>query len=42
VIQKLLVDGIAKQILNGTVTDGDVIHVGFDGENLTIGKPTVN
>jgi ATP-dependent Clp protease ATP-binding subunit ClpB len=42
VIQKLLVDGIAKQILNGTVTDGDVIHVGFDGEQLTIGKPTVN
>ncbi len=42
VIQKLLVDGIARQILNGTVTDGDVIHVGFDGENLMIGKPTVN
>ncbi len=42
VIQKLLVDGIAKQILSGVVTDGDVIHVGFDGEALTIGKPTVN
>ena len=42
VIQKLLVDGIAKQILSGTVTEGDVIHVGFTGEDLTIGKPTVN
>lgn len=42
VIQKLLVDGIAKRILAGEVTDGDVIHVGFDGEELTIGKPTVN
>jgi ATP-dependent Clp protease ATP-binding subunit ClpB len=42
VIQKLLVDGIARQILSGTVTDGDVIHVGFDGEELMIGKPTVN
>jgi ATP-dependent Clp protease ATP-binding subunit ClpB len=42
VIQKLLVDGIARQILSGTVTDGDVIHVGFDGEELAIGKPTVN
>ncbi len=42
VIQKLLVDGIAKEILAGRFTDGEVIHVGFDGENLTIGKPTVN
>lgn len=42
VVQKLLVDGIAKQILAGQVTDGDVIQVGFDGEHLTIGKPTMN
>jgi ATP-dependent Clp protease ATP-binding subunit ClpB len=42
VIQKLLVDEIARKILSGEVTDGDVIHVGFDGEQLTIGKPTVN
>jgi ATP-dependent Clp protease ATP-binding subunit ClpB len=42
VIQKLLVDEIARKILSGEVTDGEVIHVGFDGEHLTIGKPTVN
>jgi len=42
VIQKLLVDEIARKILSGAVADGDVIHVGFDGEQLTIGKPTVN
>ncbi|HWU48283.1 MAG TPA: ATP-dependent chaperone ClpB [Asticcacaulis sp.] len=42
VIQKLLVDGIAREILAGRFVDGDVIHVGFDGEALTIGKPTVN
>ena len=42
VIQKELVDGIAKQILSGAVVDGDVIHVGFDGDALAIGKPTVN
>ena len=42
VIQKLLVDGIAREILAGRFVDGDVIHVGFDGETLSIGKPTVN
>ncbi len=42
VIQKLLVDEIARKILSGELTDGEVIHVGFDGEHLTIGKPTVN
>ncbi len=42
VIQKLLVDQIARQILAGTFGDGDVIHVGFDGEELSIGRPTVN
>jgi ATP-dependent Clp protease ATP-binding subunit ClpB len=42
VIQKLLVDGIARKILAGEFADGDVIAVGFDGENLTIGRPTVN
>ena len=42
VIQKLLVDQIARRILAGDVSDGDVIHVGFDGDNLTIGRPTVN
>ena len=42
VIQKLLVDQIARQILAGSFGDGDVIHVGFDGEALSIGRPTVN
>ncbi|MGA9659628.1 MAG: ATP-dependent chaperone ClpB [Asticcacaulis sp.] len=42
VIQKLLIDEIARKILSGTVKDGDVIHVGFDGEALVVGKPTVN
>ncbi|ESQ77554.1 ATP-dependent chaperone ClpB [Asticcacaulis sp. AC402] len=42
VIQKTLVDGIARRILAGAFGDGDVIQVGFDGEELTIGKPTVN
>ncbi|MDI7773854.1 ATP-dependent chaperone ClpB [Asticcacaulis sp. EMRT-3] len=42
VIQKLLIDGIAREILAGRFVDGEVIHVGFDGEGLTIGKPTVN
>ncbi len=42
VIQKLLVDGIAREILAGRFTDGEVIHVGFNGEALVIGKPTVN
>jgi ATP-dependent Clp protease ATP-binding subunit ClpB len=42
VIQKLLVDGIARKILAGEFADGDVIAVGFDGDNLTIGRPTVN
>ncbi len=42
VIQKLLVDQIARQILAGNFGDGDVIHVGFDGEELSIGRPTVN
>jgi len=41
VIQKLLVDGIARKILAGDFGDGDVIHVGFDGEDLTIGRPTM-
>jgi ATP-dependent Clp protease ATP-binding subunit ClpB len=42
VIQKLLVDQIAKNILSGVFADGDVIHVGFDGEALQLSKPTVN
>jgi len=42
VIQKLLVDQIARHILSGEFGDGDVIHVGFDGEELSIGRPTVN
>jgi ATP-dependent Clp protease ATP-binding subunit ClpB len=42
VIQKLLVDQIARRILAGDFADGDVIHVGFDGEELSIGRPTVN
>ncbi|MEI9906055.1 MAG: ATP-dependent chaperone ClpB [Asticcacaulis sp.] len=42
VIQKLLVDQIARRILAGDFGDEDVIHVGFDGENLTIGRPTMN
>ncbi|WKL58873.1 ATP-dependent chaperone ClpB [Asticcacaulis sp. ZE23SCel15] len=42
VIQKELVDHIAKSILSGTLADGDVISVGYDGEELVIAKPTVN
>ncbi|WAC49885.1 ATP-dependent chaperone ClpB [Asticcacaulis sp. SL142] len=42
VIQKELVDHIAKQILSGALADGDVISVGYDGEELVIAKPTVN
>ena len=42
VIQKLLVDQIARRILAGDFGDEDVIHVGFDGDNLTIGRPTMN
>jgi len=42
VIQKELVDNIARRILNGDFSDGDVLSVGFDGEGLTINKPTVN
>ncbi len=42
VIQKLLVDQIAKRILAGDFADEDVIHVGFDGEKLAIGRPTMN
>lgn len=42
VIQKQLVDAIAKRILVGEFSDGDVISVSFDGDHLVIGKPTVN
>ena len=42
VIQKHLIDEIARKILSGGFVDGDVIHAGFDGETLTIGKPVVN
>ena len=41
VVQKMMVDGIARKILAGDVADGDVIHVGFDGEGLVIGKPVL-
>jgi ATP-dependent Clp protease ATP-binding subunit ClpB len=42
VIQKQLIDGIARKILKGELIDHDVIHIDFDGEGLTIAKPTVN
>lgn len=42
VVQKQLVDAIAKRILVGEFADGDVISVSFDGDHLVIGKPTVN
>lgn len=42
VIQKLLVDPLAQQILSGAFSDGDVVHVTSDGEHLQVGKPTVN
>lgn len=42
VIQKQLVDAIAKRILVGEFADGDVISISFDGDHLVIGKPTVN
>jgi ATP-dependent Clp protease ATP-binding subunit ClpB len=38
VIQKLLIDQVARKILHGDFTDGDVIRVGFAVDGLTIEK----
>jgi ATP-dependent Clp protease ATP-binding subunit ClpB len=42
VIQKDLVDIIAKKLLAGEFADGSVIQVTAGGEGLEIGKATVN
>ena len=41
VIQKDLVDPIAKKILAGDIAEGEVIHVSEGADSLTIGKPTL-
>jgi ATP-dependent Clp protease ATP-binding subunit ClpB len=42
VIQKALVDSLARQILSGTIKDGDLVHVSADEHGLKIGKPVLN
>ena len=42
VIQKELVDVIARRLLAGDLTDGSVIHVSADDHGLTIGKAQVH
>jgi len=42
VIQKELIDPIAKKLLAGEFTDGSVIQVGAGEEGLEIGRATVN
>jgi ATP-dependent Clp protease ATP-binding subunit ClpB len=42
VIQKELVDPIAKRLLAGTLTDGSVIQVSANAEGLEIGKAAVH
>ncbi|MGA0601796.1 ATP-dependent chaperone ClpB [Caulobacter sp. KR2-114] len=42
VIQKDLVDPVARKLLAGDLTDGAVIHVSVGPDGLAIGKPTVN
>ena len=42
VIQKELVDPIARKLLAGDLADGSVIHVSAGHDGLVIGKPTVN
>ena len=42
VIQKSLVDPIARKLLSGELADGAVIEVGVDGEGLEIGRARVH
>ncbi|MFO1015550.1 MAG: ATP-dependent chaperone ClpB, partial [Caulobacteraceae bacterium] len=42
VIQKELVDPIARKLLAGDLADGSVIQVGAGDDGLNIGKATVN
>jgi ATP-dependent Clp protease ATP-binding subunit ClpB len=42
VIQKDLIDPIAKKLLGGELADGSVIHVGADPEGLEIGRVAVH
>jgi ATP-dependent Clp protease ATP-binding subunit ClpB len=42
VIQKDLIDPIARKLLAGEFADGSVIQVGVGGDRLDIGKATVN
>jgi ATP-dependent Clp protease ATP-binding subunit ClpB len=41
-VQKMLEDGIAKRILAGEFTQGDVIEVGASGGQLSFGKKSLN
>jgi ATP-dependent Clp protease ATP-binding subunit ClpB len=41
VIQKELVDPIARQILSGELVDGQVIQVSVGADGLTIGRATL-
>jgi ATP-dependent Clp protease ATP-binding subunit ClpB len=42
VIQKELVDPVARLLLEGSLQDGDVIAVSGDGDRLRIGKAAVH
>jgi ATP-dependent Clp protease ATP-binding subunit ClpB len=42
VIQKELVDPIARKLLAGDLEDGSVIEVGATGEGLEIGRAKVH
>ena len=42
VIQKQLVDPMARKLLAGDFTDGSVVHVSADDNGLQIGKPQVH
>ena len=42
VIQKQLVDPMARKLLAGEFTDGSVVHVSASEDGLQIGKPQVH
>jgi len=42
VIQKALIDPIARKLLAGELSDGAVIQIGVDGDDLKIDRATVN
>ena len=41
VIQKELIDKVARKLLAGEIADGEVIHVTAGDDGLNIGKPTL-